>query len=37
MMGVGMMVEGITFDGHEELVGVVAIRCFMSEESGRWN
>ena len=32
MMGVGMMVEGITFDGYEELVELVAIRRFMSEE-----
>ena len=36
MMGVGMMVEGITSDGYEELIGVVTIRCFMSEELGRW-
>ena len=36
MMGVGMMVEGITFDRYEELIGVLAIRCFMSEEFGRW-
>ena len=36
MMEVGMMAEGITSDGHEKLVGVMAIRCFMSEELGRW-
>ena len=32
----GMMAEGTTFDGYEELIGVVAICCFMSEEFGRW-
>ena len=36
MMGVGMMVEGITSDGYEEFIGVVAIRRFMSEEFGGW-
>ena len=36
MMGVGMMAEGITFDGYEELVELVAIRRFMSEGFGRW-
>ena len=39
MMGVGMMAEGITFDGYEELAEVVAIRRFMSEDFRRrkWN
>ena len=36
MMGVGMMAEGITFDGYEELVELVAIRRFLSEDLGRW-
>ena len=36
MMGVGMMVEGITFDEYEVFIEVVAIRCFMSEDFGRW-
>ena len=39
MMGVGKMVEGITFDRYEEFVEVLSIRRFMSEEFGRrkWN
>ena len=36
MMVVGMTVVGITFDGYKELIGVLAIHCFISEELGRW-
>ena len=36
MMGAGTMVEGITSNGYEEFIEVLAIRRFMSEEFGRW-
>lgn len=36
MMGVGMMVEVITFDGYEELIEVVATRRLTSGDFGRW-
>lgn len=37
MMGVGMMVvEGITFDGHEVPVEGLVPPLFMSEDLGRW-
>ena len=35
-MEVGMMEEGITFDGHEMLIEMVAFPSFMSEDLGRW-